>query len=132
MQLSDGDTSESGFGSRTASREAPDLPPLPPGRRNAGETKGVSMEENKARLAALARLLDRPGNRACADCAHGGAAGRSTWASINCGVFLCMKCAGIHRGLGVHISQAPFCSIEGQDPGLKIWQALLLPVLVQQ
>ncbi len=109
LQLSDGDASESGFGSRTASREAPELPPLPPGQRNAGETKGVSMEENQTRLAALARLLDRPGNRWCADCVHGGAAGRSTWASINCGVFLCMKCAGIHRGLGVHISQAHYC-----------------------
>ena len=77
------------------------------------------MEENKAQLAALKALLERPGNRACADCTGGGAAGRATWASINLGVFICMRCAGIHRGLGVHISKvfAP-----GAFPGLYYWQ----------
>ena len=80
---------------------------LLPGRlhRGAGEMKGVTMEENKAQLAALRRLLELPGNRTCADCQGGGAAGRASWASINTGVFICMRCAGIHRGLGVHISK---------------------------
>ena len=63
------------------------------------------MEQNKKQLAALRSLLDQPGNRACADCTGGGAAGRATWASINTGVFICMRCAGHHRGLGVHISK---------------------------
>lgn len=75
------------------------------GRRNAGETKGVTMEENKKHLAALRQLLQRPENRACADCGSSSAAGRPTWASINTGAFICMRCAGIHRGLGVHISK---------------------------
>ena len=73
--------------------------------RAAGETKGVTMAENTRQLGALQRLLALPGNRACADCTGGGAAARPTWASINTGAFLCMRCAGIHRGLGVHISQ---------------------------
>ena len=62
--------------------------------RGAGEMKGVSMEDNKKQLAALKRLLERPENRACADCSGGGAASRASWASINTGVFICMRCAG--------------------------------------
>lgn len=26
------------------------------------------------------------------------------WASVNISIFLCLTCAGIHRGFGVHIS----------------------------
>lgn len=27
------------------------------------------------------------------------------WASYNIGIFLCTRCAGIHRGMGAHISK---------------------------
>jgi len=67
----------------------------------SGNTKGVSaadMERNKRVLSQLCRLES---NRLCADCRQPPA----TWASLNLGVFLCQRCAGIHRGLGVHISQ---------------------------
>eukprot|EP00967_Tisochrysis_lutea_P060773 scaffold77779_cov22-Tisochrysis_lutea.AAC.5 len=62
--------------------------------------------EQKAEVcAALARVLTLEGNAVCADC--GQAEGmRPTWASTLCGVLLCMRCAGIHRGLGVHVSKA--------------------------
>lgn len=63
------------------------------------------MEENQRYLAALKRLLELPANRACADCAGSDTGSRPTWASINCGVFICMRCAGVHRGLGVHVSK---------------------------
>lgn len=63
------------------------------------------MEENKKHLAALRQLLARPENRACADCMSSSAGGRPTWASINTGAFICMRCAGIHRGLGTHVSK---------------------------
>ena len=76
--------------------------------RSAGEMKGVSMEENRRRVAALKGILDRAENRVCADCQASGGSVRPSWASINTGVFICMPCAGIHRGLGVHISKVRF------------------------
>lgn len=79
--------------------------------RNAGEMKGITMEENKQQLAALKKLLDLPHNKQCADCVGGGGAARASWASINIGVFICMRCAGIHRGLGVHVSKVLHCTL---------------------
>lgn len=84
----------------------------PPGGRNAGETKGVTFEQNKRNLAALAALQQRPENRRCADCQDSAVAARPTWASINNGVFICMRCAGIHRGLGVHVSKVRSCTLD--------------------
>lgn len=66
---------------------------------------GVSMQENRRYLSALRKLLERPENRICADCKDNSAGSRPSWASINTGVFICMRCAGVHRGLGVHISK---------------------------
>jgi stromal membrane-associated protein len=48
----------------------------------------------------LENLLKEPENKKCADC--GTAAPR--WASAKLGLFLCIKCSGVHRAMGVHIS----------------------------
>ncbi|PPS07629.1 hypothetical protein GOBAR_AA13002 [Gossypium barbadense] len=46
-------------------------------------------------------LLNQSDNRTCADCG----APDPKWASANIGVFLCLKCCGVHRSLGTHISK---------------------------
>ncbi|GMN54648.1 hypothetical protein TIFTF001_023771 [Ficus carica] len=49
----------------------------------------------------LKDLLLQKDNRLCADCG----APDPKWASANIGVFLCLKCCGVHRSLGTHISK---------------------------
>ena len=34
------------------------------------------------------------------------------WASWNLGIFLCIRCAGIHRNLGVHISKVKSVNLD--------------------
>lgn len=49
----------------------------------------------------LKDLLQQKDNRFCADCN----APDPKWASANIGVFICLKCCGVHRSLGTHISK---------------------------
>lgn len=49
-----------------------------------------------------------PGNDRCADCA----ARNPGWASWSLGIFLCMRCASLHRKLGTHISKVKSLSMD--------------------
>ncbi|OIV95994.1 hypothetical protein TanjilG_27098 [Lupinus angustifolius] len=49
----------------------------------------------------LKDLLLQKDNHFCADCN----ATDPKWASANIGVFICLKCCGVHRSLGTHISK---------------------------
>ncbi|CAA2934511.1 ADP-ribosylation factor GTPase-activating AGD12-like [Olea europaea subsp. europaea] len=49
----------------------------------------------------LKDLLVQRDNHFCADCG----APDPKWASANIGVFICLKCCGVHRSLGTHISK---------------------------
>ncbi|KAJ5185085.1 Arf GTPase activating protein [Penicillium cf. griseofulvum] len=63
---------------------------------------GISKRQqarNEKTLTELIRTI--PGNDRCADCD----ALTPGWASWNMGVFLCMRCAALHRKLGTHISK---------------------------
>ncbi|GCE98039.1 hypothetical protein ZYGM_004657 [Zygosaccharomyces mellis] len=61
---------------------------------------------------ALNGLLRDPGNSHCADCKN---SSHPRWASWSLGVFVCIKCAGVHRSLGTHISKV-------KSVDLDIWQ----------
>lgn len=38
------------------------------------------------------------------------------WASWNLGSFLCIRCAGIHRNLGVHVSRVKSTTLDSWTP----------------
>nr|XP_039270626.1 stromal membrane-associated protein 1-like [Styela clava] len=56
----------------------------------------------------LAVLLSREENKYCADCLAKG----PRWASWNLGVLLCIRCSGLHRSLGVHISKVKSVNLD--------------------
>ncbi|KAM5369607.1 hypothetical protein ACJZ2D_008966 [Fusarium nematophilum] len=71
---------------------------------------GVLSKRQQARNEKVLQELvhNVPGNNMCADC-H---ARNPAWASWSLGVFLCMRCAAIHRKLGTHISKVKSLSMD--------------------
>ncbi|XP_061644912.1 stromal membrane-associated protein 1-like isoform X2 [Phyllopteryx taeniolatus] len=67
---------------------------------------------NERHQAILSKLLREDENKYCADCAAKG----PRWASWNLGVFMCIRCAGIHRNLGVHISRVKSVNLDQWTP----------------
>lgn len=66
--------------------------------------KAPSEELALAYKARLTDVLSQPHNRRCFDCSHCEDE-MAVWASINLGVFVCERCAGMHRALGTHKSR---------------------------
>ena len=84
-----------------------------------------------------------PGNASCADCG----APDPDWASINLLVVLCQRCAGMHRGLGVHVSKVKSLALDrdawtpatidlflavGNTGANAVWEAYRRPRPAQQ
>ncbi|XP_026521006.1 stromal membrane-associated protein 1 isoform X2 [Notechis scutatus] len=71
-----------------------------------------AQKQNEQHQAILAKLLREEDNKYCADCEAKG----PRWASWNTGVFICIRCAGIHRNLGVHISRVKSVNLDQWTP----------------
>uniref|UniRef100_A0A158Q8V3 Arf-GAP domain-containing protein n=1 Tax=Elaeophora elaphi TaxID=1147741 RepID=A0A158Q8V3_9BILA len=68
--------------------------------------------ESERLQAIVVDLLREEENKYCADCE----AKQPRWASWNLGVFLCIRCAGIHRNLGVHLTKVKSVNLDSWTP----------------
>jgi hypothetical protein len=60
---------------------------------------------DKANHEELRKMFTQGANKRCADC-NGP---HPNWASCNLGIFICVNCAQLHRGMGTHISKVKSC-----------------------
>ena len=59
----------------------------------------------------ISEIILENGNSKCFDCGSS----KPKWSSVNNGIFLCLKCAGIHRNLGNNISVVKSLELEEWD-----------------
>ncbi|RKP25524.1 hypothetical protein SYNPS1DRAFT_9601, partial [Syncephalis pseudoplumigaleata] len=67
---------------------------------------------NRRHAQILGDLAREPANKVCADCHKKD----PRWASWNLGVFICIRCSGIHRSLGTHISKVKSIDLDCWTP----------------
>ncbi|PLB55469.1 ArfGap-domain-containing protein [Aspergillus steynii IBT 23096] len=85
----------------------------------------------------IKNLLKLEYNKTCADCKRNK---HPRWASWNLGIFICIRCSGIHRGMGTHISRVKSVDLDawtdeqlqsvlrwGNGRANKYWEAKLAP-----
>ncbi|KAL4780281.1 hypothetical protein BJX76DRAFT_338454 [Aspergillus varians] len=90
--------------------------------------------QNQQTIKALLKLEP---NKTCADCKRNK---HPRWASWNLGIFVCIRCSGIHRGMGTHISRVKSVDLDawtdeqlqsvvrwGNARANKYWEAKLAP-----
>ncbi|KAE8234675.1 hypothetical protein CF326_g277 [Tilletia indica] len=71
-----------------------------------------SKAQNDANAKTLRALVKHPDNKTCADCKRND----PRWASWNIGCYLCIRCSGIHRSMGTHISKVKSIDLDIWTP----------------
>ncbi|CAD2213417.1 ADP-ribosylation factor GTPase activating protein [Angomonas deanei] len=67
------------------------------------------------------QLCSAPPNNECADCQQPG----TRWAVVNLGIFVCLRCSGVHRSLGVQVSKVKSSNLDSwSDAELTLMQIL--------
>ncbi|EIW71162.1 hypothetical protein TREMEDRAFT_73206 [Tremella mesenterica DSM 1558] len=109
-----------GEGGVTRSRSE-DLEHLGKSEKRVGDVGGTrSMEGREPDMKMLRAIAAEEGNSKCADCGKGMKSSR--WATISLRdhpmvLFLCIRCVGIHRSLGTHISKPRSVDLDIWTPG---------------
>eukprot|EP00123_Amoebidium_parasiticum_P007780 comp18355_c0_seq1/m.19491 comp18355_c0_seq1/g.19491 ORF comp18355_c0_seq1/g.19491 comp18355_c0_seq1/m.19491 type:complete len:377 (-) comp18355_c0_seq1:225-1355(-) len=75
-------------------------------------TEKEKKEQHEGHMRLLQELTSDGDNQFCADCGMKG----PRWASWNLGAFLCIRCAGLHRNIGVHISKVKSTNLDTWTP----------------
>lgn len=70
---------------------------------------GPSRNTAAKNAAGLLELTKVPGNGICAECGTED----PRWASWSLGIFICIRCCGVHRSLGTHISKVRSLDLDG-------------------
>lgn len=78
------------------------------------QRKDPAQKQQEYFIKQLEQILRLPGNDNCADCGQKG----PRWASVNLGVFVCIRCSGIHRNMGTHISKVKSVSLDKWQPDM--------------
>lgn len=92
------------------------------------------LSSTKTRKAFAEIIQKDPGNKLCADC-H---APNPSWVSTNIGIFLCIKCASVHRSMGTQTSKIRSSALDyweepqmenlkrvGNTRAARVWEARL-------
>eukprot|EP00049_Salpingoeca_infusionum_P026334 m.25131 g.25131 ORF g.25131 m.25131 type:complete len:697 (-) comp8680_c0_seq2:5873-7963(-) len=97
-----------------------DVPATSSAQSAQSEPTDVEKDRTQHRQILQRSIHEVEGNEVCADC-H---APNPTWASINLGVAICIKCSGIHRSLGSHLSKVRSLQLDRLD--VPICRVMLL------